>query len=96
MLYQELLPFLQHQGFLFSFEPQAPGRQLNAQRAYGEHPVSATRVQLTFSKALDYLGINEAKIKERNIVFRSARRFAYTLWRMNGVPDHVVRAWTGH
>lgn len=42
------------------------------------------------------LQLTAAGREARRITFHSSRRFANTLWRLGGVPDPVVRRWTGH
>lgn len=98
LLYKELLPILDHTGFLFSFGGCNRGWHTynNGNSYLGSTPVAQNRVRLAFYKALGKMGIDEEQRKERHIAFHSSRRFANTLWRMNGVPEHVVRAWTGH
>ena len=83
MVYDIISPLLTWGGYVFSF-------------SNGKHPCSGNRCNDALKAALEKIGIDDKKRRERNIVFHSWRAFANTYFRSVGVPDSKVRDITRH
>ena len=82
-LRDKLEPYLQHNGFVFSFRN-------------GRRPITANRLREWYYTVLEKIGISSYEREKRNITFHSSRRFADTLWRLSGFPDAVLQRFTNH
>jgi len=70
-------------GFLFSFDG-------------GKKPVGPRKLRVLLVKALEKIGIDDDKRKERNICFHSWRHYFNTTMRSNNIMDGKLRAMVGH
>jgi integrase len=70
-------------GFLFSFDG-------------GKKPVGPRKLRVSLVKALENIGIDDDKRKERNICFHSWRHYFNTTMRSNNIMDGKLRAMVGH
>lgn len=62
----------------------------------GASPVHSNRIASFFIKALSRSGVPEEQRRDRRISFHSWRHFFYSLCRRKGIPDTLLRRWTGH
>lgn len=61
-----------------------------------EKPMAKSFIEKHLYNALDKIGIDDEKRKERNLTFHSHRHTLNTLLRTAGVPDSKIRMMTGH
>jgi integrase len=61
-----------------------------------DKPMAKSFIEKHLYNALDKIGIDDEKRKERNLTFHSHRHTLNTLLRTAGVPDPKIRMMTGH
>ena len=62
----------------------------------GLTPIHSNRIAEFFADALGRAGISNEERRKRQISFHSWRHFFNSLCRRSGVPDPLLRKWTGH
>lgn len=82
-VWEQIQPFYQWSGYVFSF-------------TRGASPATGNRCTEALYEALERIGIGPAERKDRNLVFHSWRRFYNTYLRSRGVPDAKIRQGTRH
>lgn len=94
----EITPILAR--LLFSIIEQNPYKQPNSFLFYsqhsGEYPLDSKLYYKSLITAIEKIGITNAERKTRGIVFHSHRKYAFTKYIENGVPEIIAKKALGH